>query len=212
MTGRIIHLPGDVHREIQSLLPWYLTDTLDEIETARVRAHLGQCAECQGELRNEQRLATEVSAAPVDAGTFDADHGWKQINRLMEQESQVQHSARRRAASGGWRDRLLGHRARSARPQRTETPWLRGAVAAQFCLLMVLGVAVLRPAQPARYHALGAAPVDAAGNVVVIFRPETPEKELRQILKANDARLVGGPTEADAYLLHVPAAGRAAAQ
>ena len=86
----------------------------------------------------------------------------------------------------------------------------RDHVAAQFCLLLVLGVAVLRPPQPARYHALGAAPVNAAGNVVVIFRPETPEKELRQILKANDARLVGGPTEADAYLLHVPAAGRAA--
>ena len=47
-----------------------------------------------------------------------------------------------------------------------------------------------------------------AANVAVIFRPETPEKRLREILQASDARLVDGPTVADAYLLHVPAPDR----
>jgi hypothetical protein len=42
----------------------------------------------------------------------------------------------------------------------------------------------------------------------VVFRPNTPERALREILRASDARLVGGPTEADAYLLQVPAAAR----
>jgi hypothetical protein len=45
---------------------------------------------------------------------------------------------------------------------------------------------------------------------VVIFRPETPERYLRAILRSSGARLVGGPTVSDAYLLNVAPATRAA--
>ncbi len=44
--------------------------------------------------------------------------------------------------------------------------------------------------------------------MVVVFQPGTRESELRSILQANNARLVGGPTETDAYLLAVPVAQR----
>jgi hypothetical protein len=43
----------------------------------------------------------------------------------------------------------------------------------------------------------------------VVFKPETREAQLRRLLSTNDASLVGGPTDADAYLLHVPEAARA---
>jgi hypothetical protein len=71
----------------------------------------------------------------------------------------------------------------------------------------VLVVPVLKPA-PAPYHTLGSAPPPATGNAIVIFRPDTSEQELRQTLNANGARLVDGPTAADAYVLHLPAERR----
>jgi hypothetical protein len=72
-------------------------------------------------------------------------------------------------------------------------------------------ILLLRDAQPTRYLALGAAPGATAGNVVIIFRPDTLESTLREALNASDARVVDGPTPAGAYVLHVPDAERPAA-
>ena len=47
--------------------------------------------------------------------------------------------------------------------------------------------------------------------MIVTFRPDTSEQDLRNTLNESHARLVDGPTAADAYVLHVPAAERAAA-
>ena len=82
------------------------------------------------------------------------------------------------------------------------------ALAAQFTV--IAGLAILlaeRPAAPP-YRLLGDA--DGAGaNLVVVFKPDTAEKELRRLLRANQARVVGGPTVTDAYLLAVPDPQRA---
>jgi hypothetical protein len=51
----------------------------------------------------------------------------------------------------------------------------------------------------------------AVGNVIVVFRPDVRESEMRRLLKGSEARLVDGPTAANAYVLRVPQAERAAA-
>jgi anti-sigma-K factor RskA len=199
MTGRIIPLHGDEHRDIQTLLPWYVAGGLDEAERAKVKAHLDRCADCRAELQNERRMAAEVAALPGEAG--DVEHGWALISRQLDREEQGQAPAAPR---------------QPVSPRRASRPvgrvrWRDWAIAAQLVLIAGLGVQVWRLAQPAaQYHALGAAPANLAANVVVIFRPETPERDLRQILQSNDARLVDGPTVADAYLLHVPTPTRTA--
>ncbi|PHV04343.1 hypothetical protein CSQ96_26440 [Janthinobacterium sp. BJB412] len=89
------------------------------------------------------------------------------------------------------------------------TPWAWSALAAQF--VVIAGLAALlaeRPAAPPGYRLLGNA--DTAGaNLVVVFKPDTAEHELRRLLRANQARVVGGPTVTDAYLLAVPDPQRA---
>ena len=50
---------------------------------------------------------------------------------------------------------------------------------------------------PAQAVSCAAAPAD----LVVLFRPETPERELRRIVRALGARIVGGPTAGDTWLL-----------
>jgi hypothetical protein len=54
------------------------------------------------------------------------------------------------------------------------------------------------------YRALGAA-APAAGNLVVVFKPDTTEAEMRRILQARGARLSDGPTVTGAYVLALPA-------
>ncbi len=189
--ANIISLHEEPHREVEALLPWYVAGGMDADEHARIEAHLGDCPACRTELAFERRLKAEIAALPVDV-----EHGWVCFNRRLE----ARPTRRARDASPlagivrGW---LAG------------PPWLGWALAAQAGLIAALGLLALPASPPAPYHALSAAPASAPGNVVVIFRPETSERALREALRAGHARLVDGPTASDAYVLAVPAAERA---
>ncbi len=198
MTGRIIPLHGDLHDEVSMLLPWYVTGRLDDDEKARVDLHLKTCAQCQVDLAAERHLQAEVADLPEDKAGH-VDNGWAALREQM-----------------GSAPQRPGQLSRLDQQWRASAPWLRWAVAAQFSLLFigagVFGWQATRPAQPQpQYHALGAKPVAVAGNIVVVFRPEVSERDLRQALRDNHARMVDGPTAADAYLLSVPAGDRDAA-
>jgi hypothetical protein len=80
-------------------------------------------------------------------------------------------------------------------------PALAVLAAAQMAAL-VFGGWLVALSQPA-YHALGSAPEPTAANVIVIFRADATVDDVRDTLKAAGASIVNGPTDADAYLLHV---------
>jgi hypothetical protein len=61
------------------------------------------------------------------------------------------------------------------------------------------------------YVALGAGQAATSANIIVMFKPEAREADLRGAIAGSGGTLVGGPTEADAYLVHVPANGRSGA-
>jgi hypothetical protein len=126
-------------------------------------------------------------------GAPDVEHGWNLISQSLDRERPESSTA------AGWFGRLWGGRS-----------WLGLAVAIQMCLLVVVGVALWRAELSPRYHALGSKVADTDANVVVIFRPEISERDMRQILKSSGARLVGGPTVSDAYLLRVAPVTRTA--
>ena len=194
MTGQIINLHGDPHRDVLALLPWHVTGTLDDADTARVEAHLHGCAECREALAVERRLDRAVVREPA---TVDA--GWAVMRQRLDLDAPHAMRAPRHAAT------TFGRAAPAARwPQ-----WLTGWRLAPPIAFASLAVALLIPATiPARFTALGSAPAPVAGNMVVIFRPETSEAVFRQTLRGSEARLVDGPTAANAYVLQVPAARR----
>jgi hypothetical protein len=81
-------------------------------------------------------------------------------------------------------------------------------MAAQLAVILALGtVVVIGDDRPAVYRTLGAdnARAPVTGTFVVVFDPAATELDLRRMLRAVDARIVDGPTQANAYLLEVPA-------
>jgi anti-sigma factor RsiW len=181
----IIRLNGDLHTQTQRLLPWYVTDTLENDEAAKVEEHLAECAECREDVARERALARQIRALPSDA-----DRGWAALKARIDGTQPV---PRKTALFG----------------RRIPIGWAMAAQAASLAILVpLIGVMLARP--PAVYRTLGSAPVAAAGNLIVIFKPQAPEAALRSILVQNQARIVDGPTTADAYVLHVAADRRGA--
>jgi hypothetical protein len=187
--GRIIPLRRSQHDEVQRLLPWRAAGTLDEADTRLVETHLAGCPKCQADLAIERRLASEVAALP-----FEAEEAWSRLSARMNPQ-------RRGMDFGAWFDAARRRFARSP-------PWLGWALAAQ--ALVLVGFTLVTAALPAgaAYRTLGSAAAPPAGNVLVIFDPDTPERRLRAALTEVGARMVDGPTEADAYVLQVAPARR----
>ncbi|MCS0613747.1 zf-HC2 domain-containing protein [Massilia kyonggiensis] len=177
--------PSTDHLEAQDVLPWLANGTLAGAERERVQAHVESCALCRADLA---LLRTVHAAGPGPDLDFDPDRA---LARLMPQLDATPPQDKTGLLQR-WRNRMAAN----------DGTWLRAAVAFQFCAIAVLAALLARPAaQPDSYRVLGAAGANGMARVVVTFRPDTPEAELRRIVRASGARIVGGPTVTDAWLV-----------
>ena len=191
MTARVLPLDADVHAQVQALLPWYVRARLEPDEHARVEAHVAQCPRCQAELAWERKM----QITDDDAG--DEHQAERDLATL-----------RARIGSDAKSTGRAGAAARLMRGWRQGPAWLRWALLAQCAAVATLSVALLveSPSPGQRYRALGAhTALPAGGNLIVRFRPDATEQEIRDALRDSNARLVHGPTSTDAYVLAVPA-------
>jgi anti-sigma factor RsiW len=187
--GRILPFTNDPHRETRDLMPWLITGRLEAEERKRVEAHLAACEECSRELAAERSLAGEVAELPIATGI-----GWAAMRDRLD-------SAARQAAF-----------VPAAQPVRRRFTMrqIGTVLAAQAALLAAAVTITLRVEAPmAPYHALGSAPAAVGGNAIVIFRPDARAGDISRLLKDSSARLVDGPTPANAYVLHIPGGQRA---
>jgi anti-sigma factor RsiW len=183
-------MPDQPHDQAEELLPWYATGQLDAADRALVEKHLASCARCERQLAAERALIHEFQGL-----TPEIDTGWATLRgRIVTQP-------RSRAGIGA---------ALAEFWELLKRPAVAALATAQVAFVAI-GATVLQWSSQPTYVALGSAPVAASANVIVMFRPEVREAELRGALESSGASLVGGPTEADAYLLHVPANARPAA-
>ena len=190
------HAASDpLHVEAQDALPWLANGTLAGAELERVQAHVAFCAACRADLA---LLRTAQAAGPGPDLDWDPERALARLQPQLDAPQDMPSPEPPRAGLlQRWRTRLAAN----------DGTWLRAAVAAQFCGIAVLAALLARPADrsnaPDAYHALGAAGAHDAARLVVTFRPDTPEAELRRIVRAGGAHVVGGPTVTDAWLLGV---------
>lgn len=191
MSANVVRFDGDAHAACEALLPWYAMGQVDAAERAELEAHLAGCAPCRASLARErelQRLLAEALPDPPYRG--DVGDGLAALRKRI--------GSQRQAAGASWGSRLS-----------TVPSWWRGVLLAQAALIGLLLVLLLWPrAVPdgALYRGLGppAADASALANAVVSFAPDASEAQLRAALRAANARLVGGPTASEAYLVALP--------
>ncbi|HKX92928.1 MAG TPA: anti-sigma factor [Sphingomicrobium sp.] len=179
-----------VHDEAEELLPWYATGQLNPADRGAVERHLASCARCQRQLAFERQLIEQVRALDVAV-----DSGWARLRARIVRPPRSA-STLARATRGFW-DIL-------------RRPGVAAIATAQVVLLLV-AAAILVPMSQPSYQALGSSGAPATANIIVIFRPGSTEQDIRELLRASDASVVGGPTAANAYLLHVRPERRPAA-
>jgi anti-sigma factor RsiW len=169
-----IGLPQDFdHDDVQRLLPWYVTDTLNVDEAERVAAHLERCADCKAELAEERRLAAAVAALSIGSAQSALP-------------TALRHPDRRVAA-----------------PRRRLSRYAALAAAQAAIILLTVGTVRTVDRHQPEYRALSSAPTARPGNILVMFGPEAHASQLREAMSGIGARIVDGPTTAGAYVLHV---------
>lgn len=192
MNGRIFRLNIPPHQAVQELLPWFAAAQLGPEETSRVEEHLRSCEECRKDLDWERQLrAMTANNQGVAAAGTDVDRGLAQILPML--------GAQQAPAPD------------IPAPATRQAHWLGWAAAVQGVVIVgLLALLARQDAAMPHYHLLGGGGSGAA-NLVVVFRPETSEHELRRIVRAHGGRVVDGPTVTDAYLISVPPVQRSAA-
>lgn len=181
----VIPMEQDEHAAVQALLPWYARGQLGDDEMGQVQQHLLRCTACRNELAAEQPMQTLLSVAGAPVATGDVEAGLAKMHALMKPA-----------------ERTSGPRARWM-------PWALGLQGAAIALLV--GVLLNTHPDEAAYQGLsaaGSAPVVA--DALVMFKPGTSEQAVRELLQAEKAGVVAGPTETGAWLLRVDARGLAA--
>ncbi|MDN3919859.1 zf-HC2 domain-containing protein [Roseateles violae] len=179
---KVVPIERDPHHAVQALLPWYLRGRLEAEEQLELQRHLLACPQCRAECEAERRLLAELSPrAERSAEPGDVEAGLRRLRARLPARAE----------------------ARAARPSLPR--WLGWALGLQGTALAGLLAMLLflpRP-QPADYHGLSAAAPAIAADALVMFDPAATEAQIRQALRASGARLVGGPTGGNAWLLQL---------
>jgi anti-sigma factor RsiW len=199
-----LYAGDDRHLEAQEALPWLANGTLAGTELERVQAHVETCAHCRADLAALSTMRAAGAATDLD---FDPERALARLMPRLDRPAAADDApapcavlaASKAPDAPGllrrWRARLAAN----------DGTWLRAAVAAQCAVIAVLAVLLARPAAvpeaPENYRALGASGANGMARLVVAFRPDTPERELRRIVRSSGARIVGGPTVTDAWLV-----------
>ena len=188
MSGKILRLGGDEHDIVQLLLPWFDGGGLNAAEAARVTAHLGDCPRCQADIAWQRKLR---EASPPAAAPGDADQGWAMLRSRLDPGAALQPVRT---------------------PLRAAAPWWRWVLALQSTVIVGLAaLVVMMVPRDDRYRTLGSPGRASDASIVVVFRPDASELQIRQALRDSDARLVDGPTVTGAYLLAAAPARHATA-
>jgi len=195
MSARIVNLGSSMHQNVQDLLPWFVMGTLDDADREVVDGHLHSCAACRRDVEWHQQLR-EAHNDPLP----EQDVG----RAFAAVRARIQLPAAAPSAPGALRSRW-GRRG-------WQRPWVGWALAAQAAIIVVLVSALAlgfgrSATEDSRlFHTLGRSTAAlATAKLVVVFAPQATEADMRRVLLASGARIVDGPTAADAYILTVAA-------
>jgi Putative zinc-finger len=178
------------HHEVSALLPWYVNETLGEVDRQRADAHLGICTACREDLAAQRRICEAIDAQPAIDYMPVAS-----LKRLQARLDTLAES-----------DPTIA----PVKEQPTQRlPW-RGWMAASLAAMAVAVALVAanrwvpfeaRLTQPNYRTVTNSAPRPQGEVIRAVFAPSITLVELQTILDEAQLRIVSGPTEAGVYSL-----------
>ncbi len=189
----------DEHEEMALLLPWYVNDSLEDGESARVRAHLGHCLTCRRELSSLRSLAISVAEAP----TLDlsAQSSYARFMRQLPPKT------------------ALGTPVAAAPVRRVVRrrfrPALRVFAAAAMLMLLALpfGLGQFGATWQPDFRTLSdARPVQekVSADLRLVFSKPLPDGGIDALLREVGGKVVDGPNAAGAYAVRLGEGGKPA--
>jgi len=178
------------HHEVSALLPWYVNETLGEIDRQRVDAHLGMCTACREDLAAQRRICEAIDAQPA----ID----YMPVASLKRLQARLD---------------ALGESDPTIAPVKEQLPqrlpwrgWMAASVAAMAVAVALLaanrfGQTDARLMQPNYRTVTNSAPRPQSEVIRAVFAPSITLVELQSILDEAQLRIVSGPTEAGVYSL-----------
>jgi hypothetical protein len=183
------------HREISALIPWYVNDSIGDVERQRVDAHLLLCADCRDDLAHDRRVYEAMTAETAV--------------EYMPAASLKRLQARLDAVDGPAELDVPAEVPAAAKPRGGSVRWL-GVMAASVAVMAVaLSLLATDRWLELRAHAMQpnyytvTTPAPRAPNEVIraVFAPTITLVELQAILDEAQLRIISGPTEAGVYSL-----------
>lgn len=181
------------HQQILLLLPWYVNQSLAEIERKQVENHLRVCLLCKRELLALRNL----SAAVRDAADLEvaAEASFSRFRSNLHFKQPIRHEKPNNKFSRFWRATV---RHSSRRPLQ-----FLAIAASLLVVMMPLMVSFYGSTQSPDYFTLASArPEHAAGvKLRVVFAASVTDSEIQHVLEQIDGQRLEGPSAAGAYLI-----------
>lgn len=196
------------HRDIFTLLPWYLNETLTPQERRSVEAHMADCPACRKELGRLKVLRTGVAelneAIPAPSPDLLA-------RALRDVEAfELEKTKRRHRPAGEIQSMTTRLEAFLTSWWRPIPVFARVAIAIQLVLVVGMGgmiVSVLN--RPAPFMTLVGPPSsterpEGRARLVIGFQPGATDAEIRRTLQEIRGVIVHGPSALGLYTVELP--------
>jgi hypothetical protein len=188
------HEAGDrLHRECWEQIPWIANGALAANERARFEAHLRACKACEEELALQERARALMRS---DDGLMLAPQsGWQKLSQRLDSDAAGAHEAHPLQPLA------------SAIPRARWPRWIAIAAGLQAVALALVFAAqyIVSSDDPAaaRYETLTAeSPIASSGPVIrLVFHAGVALRDVNALLRAVDAQVVAGPSEAGVYTI-----------
>lgn len=198
--------PLGAHGECWNLLPWIANESAAVKDVARVEAHLRDCRECQEELEFQRQLRNAIRSeeAVVLAPQTSLQKLMQRIDTVADMDDDEQE-----LAPAATVESVAVVRRAPARWSR----WLPIAAAVQGIAIAGLLAALWTQSQShddltaGRYNVLTTPTAAVTGKPVirVVFGGNVALDEMNRVLRAIDAQIIAGPSEAGVYTLGLAA-------
>jgi len=198
--------PLGAHGECWNLLPWIANESAAAKDVARVEGHLRDCRECQDELEFQRQLRNAIRSeeAIVLAPQTSLQKLMQRIDAvpdLDDEELEIEAPA------------TVAPIAAARREPTRWSRWLPIAAAIQGIAIAGLLAALWTQAQThddltaGRYNVLTTPTATVMNGPVirVVFAGDVAVDDMNRVLRAIDAQIIAGPSEAGVYTLGLAA-------